>query len=60
MKKINICCICHKELDHKPIRLIKLEYGLTYSDQYKQTDKFDICNNCFKLFENWIKKHKEK
>lgn len=59
MKMNNKCCICHQILDYKPIRLVKLKYGVIYSDQYKQIAKYDFCNKCFKKFENWIKKHKE-
>ena len=59
MPKKYICCICHKTLnDKKPIRLVKQEYGAGAYNQYSNVDKYDICERCYKVFDNWIKKHK--
>ena len=58
MKKIYKCTICHKELKDKPIRLTKQEYGIKYN-QYSPVENYDFCNRCYKVFNNWIIKHKE-
>ena len=57
-KQVNKCCICHKELIVKPIRLIKQVYGIGKYKQYYQYEKYDICVNCCKIFDRWIEKHK--
>lgn len=53
------CCICHKVVENKPIRLIKQEYGVGNYNQFSQVEKYDICKECFRIFNNWIKKHKK-
>lgn len=58
MNKIYKCCICHKILDYKPIRLVKQEYGYSRYNQFCYVDKYDFCNRCYKTFNNWIEKHK--
>ena len=58
--KIYVCCICHKELKDKPIRLVKQEYAAGRYNQYSQVDKFDICQKCYISFDRWIKKHNER
>lgn len=58
-KKIYKCDICHKILEEKPIRLIKQEYASGNYNQFCQTERYDICKNCYKIFEKWINKHKE-
>lgn len=59
MIKIYSCCICHKELKEKPIRLSKQEYGITKRKQYSPVANYDFCDKCYKVFNNWIVKHKE-
>ena len=54
-----ICCICHKELDYKPIRLVKQEYGVGRYNQYANVCNYDICDICIRAFIKWIKKHNE-
>lgn len=57
--KIYSCCICHKVLREKPIRLVKQEYGSGRYNQYAFVDKYDICKRCYQSFDKWINKHKE-
>lgn len=57
--KIYKCCICHKRLREKPIRLLKQEYDVGNYKQYGQVDKYDICQRCYTVFDRWIEKHKE-
>jgi len=59
MQKIYKCCICHKVLDYKPIRLVKQKYGIGNYKQYYPVENYDLCYNCYKIFAKWIKKHKE-
>ena len=60
MEKVYKCCICHGVLvDTKPIRLVKQIYGAGNYKQYTGVENFDFCIECYKKFENWIKKHKE-
>lgn len=55
------CCICKKKLDYKPIRLVKQihdnkeDYG-----RYFNECNYNFCNGCYKVFDNWINKYKEK
>lgn len=56
--KVYNCCICHKTLREKPIRLVKQEYGVGNYNQYAQVDKYDVCKKCYTVFNNWIEKHK--
>lgn len=58
MNKIYFCCICHKKLKQKPIRLVKQEYGSGRYNQYAQVDKYDICQRCYISFDRWLKKYK--
>jgi len=60
MQKTYKCCICHKVLEEKPIRLIKQEYNATGYHQFANVDRYDICTSCYRIFDKWIKKHKEK
>lgn len=59
--KIYNCCICHKVLNEKPHRLVHQEHELNIGGYGRYTNKFnyDFCNNCFKVYKNWIRKHKE-
>lgn len=59
MKKIYSCCICHKVLEDKPIRLTKKEYGIGKYKQYDPVENYDFCKKCYKVFENWLEKHKK-
>jgi uncharacterized CHY-type Zn-finger protein len=59
MNKVYKCCICHKKLKKKPIRLIKQEYGVGNYNQYAQVDKYDICQRCYTIFNAWLEKHRE-
>lgn len=60
MKKIYKCCICHKKLEEKPIRLVKQKHDNkeTYG-AYHNVANYDFCKICFKTFAFWINKHKE-
>lgn len=60
IKKIYKCCICHKKLPKMPIRL-KYQLGdnkETYR-AFQTLHNYDFCDKCFKIFEEWINKHKE-
>lgn len=60
MKKIYKCCICHRILDYKPIRLVKqLNDGKETYNAYHNQANYDFCIRCYKKFDNWINKHKE-
>lgn len=60
-KKKYQCCICKKILeDHKPIRLVKQEYGIGNYSQYSYVEKYDFCKKCYGVFNAWINKHKKK
>ena len=52
------CCICKKELEEKPIRLVKQVYGVGRYNQFAPVDKWDFCKTCYERFNNWIKKHR--
>lgn len=56
--KIHNCCICHKTLDYKPIRLVKQKYGIGRYKQYSNVCNYDFCIECYKTFNRWINKHK--
>lgn len=57
--KVYKCCICHRVLDYKPIRLVKQLYGIGNYNQYSYDSKYDFCNKCYKAFDNFINKYKE-
>lgn len=59
LHKIYKCCICHKILDTKPIRLAKQVYGAGKYNQYYTVEHFDICKKCYRPFIKWIEKYKE-
>lgn len=60
IKKIYKCCICHKVLDYKPIRLVKqLHDNKETYGAYHNITNYDFCKSCYQRFNNWIKKHKE-
>lgn len=58
MSKIYECCICHKILEIKPIRLVKQIYGAGNYNQYYPVSNYDFCEDCYKKFNNWINKHR--
>ena len=63
MNKEYKCCICHKVLDYKPIRLVKQKYptrqeGRKYQ-QYYPVAVYDFCERCYKPFEKYIDKYRE-
>lgn len=60
MKKEYRCCICHKVLDeYKPIRLVKMVHdNAEVYGAYHYKDKYDLCKDCYKIFNRWIKKHR--
>ena len=61
MNKKIFCCICHKEIiDYKPTRLYKFKYGAGNYNQYSEIEHWNFCKRCYKSFENWINKYKEK
>ena len=55
-EKIYKCCICHKILNKKPIRLVK---QLHNGRIYKNIFNYDFCNNCYLKFNYWVKKYEE-
>ena len=59
MNKIYKCCICHKVLEDKPIRLVKQVYNMGKYKQYHPVEHYDICNSCYTIFDRWINKHKK-
>ena len=59
--KIYKCCICHKQLDEKPIRLVKQKFDNSIGNRrYKNIANYDFCIDCYKKINRWIYKHKEK
>lgn len=59
MEKVYKCCICHGVLVvEKPIRLVKQVYGAGNYKQYTGVEKFDLCYDCYKKFEAWIRRHR--
>ena len=55
------CCICHKILDKKPIRLVKQLYdNKEVYGQYIKVHNYDFCPSCYKLFDDWVKKFEVK
>lgn len=61
MKKIFRCCICHRVLnDYKPTRLVKQVYDNKKPyGSYHNSENYDFCKKCYKVFNRWIEKHKE-
>lgn len=57
IQKIYVCCICHKILEEKPIRLTKQLYGIGRYNQYSPVANYDFCKKCYGKFNAWIKKH---
>ena len=54
------CCICHQELtEYKPIRLTKELYGVGRNGGHYPVEHYDFCKKHYKVFENWLNKHKE-
>lgn len=60
VKKVYKCCICHKKLENMPIRLVKQlgDNNETYR-AFHNVRNYDFCKNCYRIFNNWILKHKE-
>lgn len=59
-RKIYKCCICHNVLDeYRPIRLVKQNWEFKGYGLYRNKANYDFCIDCYKKFNNWIKKHKE-
>jgi hypothetical protein len=57
---INRCCICHKELDYKPIRLVKqLHDNQNTYGAYHNKHNYDFCKGCYRKFAIWVYKHRE-
>lgn len=57
IKKIYKCCICHKEIGKHPVRLCEFIHK---DFAYRQRNKYDFCEECFKRFRGWVKKHEER
>lgn len=58
--KIYKCCICHEILeDEKPIRLVKMKYGVKGYNQYGYVNKYDFCKKCYYRFHKWLKNNRE-
>lgn len=55
------CQICKKELDYKPVRLVKQLYGinLKYPSQYAQCTYYNFCYDCYEKFDNWVYRRKK-
>lgn len=58
--KVYVCCVCHKVLNRKPHRLVLQEYALKPYKQYKNKCNYDLCDDCYKHFINWVNKHNDK
>lgn len=56
MIKKYTCYICNKELNYKPVRFVKQEYGAGNYKQYYQVDRFDLCNKCYEKLKNVVEK----
>lgn len=41
-----LCDLCFKELDYKPVRLVKETYQLKPYKQYKRECYWNICKQC--------------
>lgn len=53
------CCICHKKLEQKPIRLVKqLHDNKETYGAYHNKQNYDFCKGCYAVFNKWITKHK--
>lgn len=57
--KVYVCCICHKKLDEKPIRLVKQIYGAGKYNQFYPVEFYDFCKRDFLKFQRWLDKHKK-
>lgn len=58
MAKEYECCICHKIIERDK-RLVYQEFdSKKYYGVFRNKANYDICNSCFKVFKNWILKHK--
>ena len=58
MAKEYECCICHKIIERDK-RLVYQEFdGRKSYGAFHNKANYDICNNCFKIFEKWILKHR--
>lgn len=53
------CCICHKTLNYKPIRMVKQLYGVGKYKQYSTVNHYDFCQRCYLCINNWIGKHQK-
>ena len=59
MKKVYKCCICKKELDYKPIRLIKQKHNnIKPYGRYKNIKCYDFCKRCYQSIQKWLDKYK--
>lgn len=57
-QKIYECCICHKVLTYKPIRLVKqIHDNKERYGAYHNIFNYDFCYKCYEKFDNWLKKH---
>lgn len=53
------CCICHKTLDKKPIRLVHQENdNKEVYDRYYNVNNYDFCDKHFETFIKWVEKHR--
>ena len=58
--KIYKCCICHTVLDeYKPYRLVMQIWDGPYGGRYMNKNNYDFCKRCYRVFNQWIIKHKE-
>lgn len=49
------CCMCHKVLNKKPIRLVKQVYdGKEFYGRYLNMHNYDFCTECYKIFDKWV------
>ena len=55
------CCICHKKLDYKPIRLTKqIHDNNECYGRYNKVHNYDFCKEHYAVFNKWIKKYENK
>jgi len=60
MKVFYECCICHKPIQRNK-RIVYQEFeNIGVHGFFRSKVNYDLCNDCFKIFNRWITKHQDK